>query len=84
MVGASAFDAVQVLAYAIKTAGSTDPDAVTTAIAGLKDFEDCASGPFWYYTEDREVVSPVSSQIVEDGAFHLYHEFTDEELVTAK
>jgi branched-chain amino acid transport system substrate-binding protein len=84
MVGASAFDAVQVLAYALKTAGSTDPDAITTAIAGLEDFEDCASGPFWYYTEDREVVRPVSSQIVRDGAFHLYHEFTDEELVTAK
>jgi branched-chain amino acid transport system substrate-binding protein len=84
MVGASAFDAVQVLAYALKTAGSTDPGAITTAIAGLEDFEDCASGPFWYYTEDREVVRPVSSQIVRDGAFHLYHEFTDEELVTAK
>ncbi len=83
MVGASAFDAVQVLAYAIETAGSTDPDAITAAIAGLKDFEDCASGPFWRYTDGREVVRPVSSQIVENGAFHLYHEFTDEELVTA-
>ena len=83
MVGASAFDAVQVLAYAIGTAGNTDPDAITAAIAGLKDFEDCASGPFWRYTEGREVVRPVSSQIVENGAFHLYHEFTNEELVTA-
>jgi hypothetical protein len=73
-----------VLAYAINTAGGTDPEAVTAAIAGLKDFEDCASGPFWYYTEGREVVRPVSSQIVKDGAFHLYHEFTDEELVVAK
>lgn len=84
MVGASAFDAVQVLAYAIKTAGSTDPNAITQAIAGLKDFEDVASGPFLYYTASREVVRPVSSQIVKDGAFHLYHEFEDLELVTAK
>lgn len=83
MVGASAFDAVQVLAYAIRTAGSTDPDAITAAIAGLKNFEDVASGPFWQYTEGREVVRPVSSQIVRDGAFHLYHEFEDLELVTA-
>lgn len=83
MVGASAFDAVQVLAYAIKTAGSTDPDAITAAIAGLKDFEDVASGPFWYYTTGREVVRPVSSQIVRDGAFHLYHEFDDLDLVEA-
>jgi len=73
-----------VLAYAIKTAGGTDPEAITGAISGLKDFEDCASGPFWFYTEGREVVRPVSSQIVKGGAFHLYHEFTDEELVTAK
>lgn len=84
MVGASAFDAVQVLAYAIKTAGSTDPGAITQAIAGLKDFEDVASGPFWNYTDKREVVRPVSSQIVRDGAFHFFHEFEDLELVTAK
>ena len=82
MVGASAFDAVQVLAYAIETAGSTEPDAITQAIAGLENFEDCASGPFWMYTEGREVVRPISSQIVEGGAFHLYHEFTDRDLVS--
>lgn len=84
MVGASAFDAVQVLAYAIKTAGNTDPAAITQAIAGLKDFEDVASGPFLYYTASREVVRPVSSQIVRDGAFHFYHEFDDLALVEAK
>lgn len=81
MVGASAFDAVQVLAYAIKTAGSTDPAAVTAAIQGLKNFEDVASGPFLYYTAGREVVRPVGAQVVKDGAFHLYHEFTDEALL---
>lgn len=82
MVGASAFDAVQVLTYAIGTAGSTDPAAIADAISGLEDFEDAASGPFWYYTAGREVVRPISSQIVEGGEFHLYHEFTDEELVS--
>lgn len=81
MVGASAFDAVQVLAYAIETAGSTDPQAIAEAIKGLRDFEEVASGPFWYYTEGREVVRPVSAQVVKDGAFHLYHEFTNEELL---
>jgi branched-chain amino acid transport system substrate-binding protein len=83
MVGASAFDAVMVLAHAIEQAGSTDPDAITGAIANIKDFEDVASGPFWRYTESREVVRPISSQIVRDGAFHLFHEFEDLELVTA-
>lgn len=81
MVGASAFDAVMVLAYAINTAGSTDPQAIVKAISELKNFEDVASGPFWYYTPEREVVRPISSQIVRNGAFHLYHEFTDEALV---
>ncbi len=84
MVGASAFDAVNVLAYAIETAGSTDPDAIAAAIAGIKNFENVASGPFLYYTEGREVVRPVSSQIVRDGEFHFYHEFDDLELVEAK
>lgn len=84
MVGASAFDAVQVLAHAIETASSTEPGAITEAIAGLKDFEDVASGPFWYYTDGREVVRPVSSQVVKDGVFHLYHEFEDPDVVTAE
>ncbi len=83
MVGASAFDAVQVLAYAMEQAGSTDAQAIVDAISGLDDFEHVATGPFWHYTESREVVRPVSSQIVEDGAFHFYHEFEGEELVTA-
>ncbi len=82
MVGASAFDAVMVLAYAIQTAGSTDPMAIVNAISNLKNFEDVATGPFWGYTADREVLRPISSQIVKDGAFHLYHEFDDLQLVT--
>jgi len=84
MVGASAFDAVQVLAYAIGKAGSTDPAAITKAIAELKDFENVASGPFWYYTPAREVVRPVGAQVVKDGAFHFFHEFDDKALVEAK
>lgn len=82
MVGASAFDAVMVLSYAIQTAGSTDPMAIVNAIANLKNFEDVATGPFWGYTADREVLRPISSQIVKDGAFHLYHEFDDLQIVT--
>jgi len=84
MVGASAFDAVQLLAYAIKTAGSTDPDKIAEAIANLKNFEDVASGPFLRYTPGREVVRPVGAQIVKDGAFHFFHEFDDEALITAQ
>ena len=82
MVGASAFDAVQLIAYAIKTAGSTDPDAMVKALMELKDFEDVATGPFYRYTPEREVVRPIGAQIVKDGAFHFYHEFTDPDLIT--
>ncbi len=84
MVGASAFDAMQVLAYAIKTAGSTDSAKITAAIANLKNFEDVASGPFLKYTAGREVVRPVGAQVVKDGAFHFYHEFDNEALITAQ
>jgi len=82
MVGASAFDAVQLIAYAIKTAGSTDPDVMVKALMNLKDFEDVATGPFYRYTPEREVVRPIGAQIVKDGAFHFYHEFTDPDLIT--
>ena len=76
MVGASAFDAVQVLAYAMKKGGTTT-DGIIKSLKEIKDFKDCATGPFLNYTADRELVRPVSSQIVKGGAFHLYHEFTD-------
>ncbi len=81
MVGASAFDAVQVLAYGMETAGSTDSEAVAQAIQNLREFEQAVTGPFWYYTPGRELARPISSQIVRDGAFRFFHEFTDEELV---
>lgn len=76
MVGASAFDAVQVLAFAMKT-GGVNTAGIQKALLGLKDFHDAATGPFLYYTPNRELVRPVSSQIVKNGAFHLYQEFTD-------
>lgn len=81
MVGASSFDAVQVVAYALREAG-TDPEAMATAIAGLTDFEDAVTGPFMSYTETRDVLRPITPQIVRDGAFHLYAVFTEPELIT--
>jgi len=83
MVGASAFDAVQLLAYAIGKAG-TDADAIADAIRNLKDFDQAVTGPFWFYTEKREVARPVTAQIVKNGEFHFYHEFDDPELVVPK
>ncbi len=81
MVGASTFDAVQVLAYAIEKAG-TDPQKIVDAIAGIENFDQAVTGPILRYTPGREVVRPIGSQIVRDGAFHFFAEFTDPELIT--
>ncbi len=81
MVGASTFDAVMVLAYALKQ-GGTKPEQIVKALAELRNFEDAATGPFYRFTEGREVVRPVTAQIVKDGRFRFYAEFDDPELIT--
>jgi branched-chain amino acid transport system substrate-binding protein len=81
MVGASAFDAVQLLAYAIKN-GGTKADQITSALMKIKNFDQAVTGPFEKYTPAREIVRPVGAQIVKDGAFHFYAEFDDPALIT--
>ena len=81
MVGASAFDAVQILAYAIEK-GGTSPDGITKAIRELKDFDKAITGPILRYTEGREAVRPVGAQIVKGGEFHFFAHFDDPELIT--
>lgn len=80
MTGASVFDAVMVLAYAMRT-GGVSTEGIATALKEMTDMHDVATGPFYRYTDGREVVRPVGSQIVKDGAFHNYKEFTDEALL---
>lgn len=81
MVGASAFDAVMVLAYALEK-GGTQPDQIVKALGELQNFEKVATGPFLRFTEGREVMRPVTAQIVKGGAFHFYAEFDDPALIT--
>lgn len=80
MTGASVFDGVMVLAYAMRT-GGVSTEGIAKALREMKDMHDVATGPFYRYTDGREVVRPVGSQIVKDGAFHNYKEFTDEALL---
>lgn len=80
MTGASVFDAVMVLAYAMRT-GGVSTEGIAQALKDMKDMHDVATGPFFRYTDGREVVRPVGSQVVKDGAFHNYKEFTDEALL---
>jgi len=81
MVGASAFDAVQILAWAIEKGGPTT-EGIIKALKELKDFDKALTGPILRYTEGREAVRPVGSQIVKGGAFHFFAKFEDPALVT--
>lgn len=82
MVGASAHDAVRVLAWAMEQAGSTDPKAIQQAILSLENFEDAVTGPFLRYTPGREVVRPITPQIVRSRRFRFFAEYDDPELIT--
>lgn len=64
MVAASSFDAVVVLAEAIKRAGSTDPDAIVKALHSIKKMDAVTTGPFMGFTEGGDVIKPVVVQVV--------------------
>lgn len=83
MVGASAYDAFQVIFKAIETAGSTDPVAVKDAIAALKNF-DTVTGTLLYYTSNGEAVKPVQIQVIKDEAYHYYDLIDDPGIIVPK
>jgi len=80
MVGASAFDAVQVAAYGIEHGGTT-AEGIRDAINALKDFDNVVTGPFYRFAE-RRVVKPITVQIIRNGAFHYFMEFTEPGIIT--
>lgn len=76
MVGASVYDAFQVIFAAINAVG-TDPAAMRDYIAGLKDF-DTVTGTLMYYTSAGSAVKPVQIQRVEDDLqFHSFSVVND-------
>ena len=81
MVGASAYDAFEVIFKAIEVAGSTEPKAVRDAIASLKDFP-TVTGTLLYYSEKGEAVKPVQIQIIKDAAYHYYDIIDDPAVIT--
>ncbi len=81
MVGASAYDAFQVLFEAMRRAGVDDPAAMRDAIAGLTDFS-TVTGKLIKYTDNGEAVKPVQIQQVTGGEFHSYGEITDLDIIT--
>ncbi len=69
MVGASVYDAFQVLFDAMANVG-TDTQAMKEYIAGMKDF-DTVTGTLLYYNEAGSAVKPVQVQQVTDGEYHF-------------
>ncbi len=80
MVGASTFDAVQVAAYGIEQ-GGTEAAGIRDVISSLTNFEKAVTGPFYRFVQGR-VVKPLTVQIIRNGAFHFFMEFTEEDIIT--
>lgn len=76
MVGASVYDAFEVLFAAMKAVG-TDSDAMQQYIANMKDFS-TVTGKLMYYTSAGSAVKPVQIQRVgEDIKFHNFGVIND-------
>ncbi len=80
MVGASTFDAVYILASAIKKAGE-DPKKIRDAIAATKDFEGL-TGLIKGFNKLGEVVKDVQVQKVKDGRFTYFGVISDPNIIT--
>ena len=81
MVGASSFDAVNILAAAIKKAGSTDAAKIKSAIAATKNFNG-VTGLIKGFTKNGEVVKPVQIQKVANGQFAYFGVVDDSSVIT--
>ena len=79
MVGASVYDAFQVLFAAIENAG-TDTEAMKTYIAGLENF-DTVTGTLIKYNPDGSAVKPVQIQLVTNGEYHSAGIIDDMEII---
>jgi branched-chain amino acid transport system substrate-binding protein len=79
MVGASAYDAVRILARGIE-AGGTDPKAICAALTGLKDYNGI-TGKITRFVKG-EVTKPVQIQIVKDGKIRSFAVIDNPEVIT--
>jgi branched-chain amino acid transport system substrate-binding protein len=69
-VGAAlGYDAVRVLAQAMREAQSTEPDKVSAAMRGLRGFRG-VTGAFSFDESGNLVGMPIRKVVVRDGAFH--------------
>lgn len=79
MVGASVYDAFQVLFEAMKNVG-TDTQAMKEFIAGMKDF-DTVTGKLLYYNAEGSAVKPIQVQLVTKGEYHYFGVVDDAQII---
>ena len=79
MVGASVYDAFQVVFAAIDECG-TDTQKMKEYIAGLENF-DTVTGTLIRYNPDGSAVKPVQIQLVTDGEYHSAGVIDDPEII---
>lgn len=82
MVGASSFDALMVLANAIRNAGSPDRTAVIAALNATADYHGL-TGTIHKFVRG-EVVKPVQFQVVKDGAFRRHGAVATPDVITPR
>lgn len=80
MVGASVYDAFQVLFKVIEEVG-TEPEDIRDAIKELKNFR-TVTGVLIEYAPSREAIKPVQIQIIENGEFHYFDRIEDLDIIT--
>ena len=81
MVGASGYAAMEVMAKAVKKAGSLGGDAVRKALAGMKNI-DTVAGHIYSWNHNGDPIKTATVQVIKDGAFHRYMNVTDRKLLT--
>lgn len=82
MRATAAFDAVQVLAYAIRE-GGTSAGGIKQALMNLSDFEEAVTGPLYRFTaKTRDIIRPIQVQIVRNSKFHYWMTITDPDVIT--
>lgn len=79
MVGASAYDAVKILARGIAE-GGTDSKAICAALTALRGFQGI-TGTIRQFTRG-EVMKPVQIQVVRDGKFRSFGVIDNPEVIT--
>ena len=79
MVGASAYDAVKILARGIEVGGA-DPKAICGALQNLRDYP-AITGKISKFTKG-EVTKPVQIQIVRDGKIRSFGVIDNPEVIT--